>query len=88
MMILRDASLKFCQFPSQPSQFQEAACYFTQIPAQEFAAIPAARAIISIPESVLNDRFRGAKDLTYFAIPQAVREQEHRLELHWCQEIC
>ena len=33
IMTLRGESLKFCQFPSQPCQFQEATCYFTQISA-------------------------------------------------------
>lgn len=88
MKILCDASLKFCQFPSQPSKFQNAVRYFTEVPTHEFAAIPAARANIGIPECVLNDLFCGAKDLSYLAVPQAVREQEHRLELHWCQETC
>jgi hypothetical protein len=88
MKILRGASLNFCQFSSQPSQVQKAVRYFPKVPAHEFAAIPAACATISIPECVPNDRFGGAKDLSYLAISQAVCDHEHRLELHWRQEIC
>jgi hypothetical protein len=85
MEIPFDASLKFRQFPSQSSQFQNAVRYFTEVPTQEFSAIPAACATIGIRECVRNDLFRGAKDLSYLAGAQAVCEHEHSLELHWCQ---
>jgi hypothetical protein len=83
-----DASLKFRQFPPQPSQFESAVRQFTEVPTQEFSAIPAACAIVGIRECVLNDLFRGAKDLCYLAGARSVCEQEHHLELQRCQEIC
>jgi hypothetical protein len=82
MEIPVDPSFKFRQFPSQPSQFQNAIRYFTEVPTQEFSAIPAASAIIDIRDCVLNDLFRGAKDLSYLAGAQAVRDHDHRLKLH------
>jgi hypothetical protein len=88
MKIPCGASLKFCQFPSQSAKFQNAAFYFTKILAHQFAAIPAIGAFIYIPEDVPNYRFRRTKELSYLPILPATRDQEHRLELHWVQEIC
>jgi hypothetical protein len=44
--------------------------------------------MINIGEYVLNHHFCGAKELTYLAVLQATRGEEHRLELHWFQQIC
>ncbi len=88
MKNLCGASLKFCQFPSQPAKIQKAAPYFVDIPERQFHPVPATCAIINVPEDVLNNVFRCAEKLAYLAILQAARDQERRPELHWCQESC
>jgi len=88
MKIPCGAGLKFCQFPSQSAKFQNTAFYFTEILAHEFAAILAIGAFIDISEDVPNYPFRRTQELGYLPIPPTTRYQEHRLELHWVQDIC
>jgi hypothetical protein len=88
MKMLCGPSLKFCQLPLQSAKFQQPACYFTEVPTHQFAAVPASCATTNIPEYVLNYQFRGTKEFGYLAVPQAARDQEHCLELHWLQKIC
>ena len=86
--ILSSPGLKLCQFSLQPSKFQKTACYFTEVPAHEFATVPAACTIVNICEHVPNNLFRRAKKLSDLAILQTARDEEDRLEVHWFQEIC
>jgi hypothetical protein len=83
---LSGASLKFCQFPPQPAKVPKAAFYFVHVTENQIAAIRASRAAIDIPEYVRNDWFCGTEQITYLAIAQPARDQEHCLELHWRQE--
>jgi len=57
--ILSSPNLKLCQFSLQPSKFQKAGGYFTEVTAHEFATIPAAGAMVNICQCVLNDLFAG-----------------------------
>jgi hypothetical protein len=82
------ASLKFCQFPAQPAQFQKATLYLADVPEHQFGTVPAACAIINVVEHVLNDVFAGTEDFTDLAILEAACDQEHRPELHGRQDIC
>lgn|SRR5271169_4644577 len=59
-----------------------------EAPADQFAAVWTACAVISIGEYVFDDRFCSAKTTSYLAVPQTTRGEEHRLELHWLQQIC
>jgi len=80
--------LKFYQFPLQSTKFQKAACYFTEVSAHQFIAVAAPRALITVPKYVSNSLFSGAKALSDLVILHTTCDQEHRLELHWLQEIC
>jgi hypothetical protein len=86
MKNLSGASLEFCQFPTQPPQFAKAAFEFVDVAEYQIAAVRAAHAAINVSEYIRNDRFFGAEQITYFVIAQPARDQEHRLEFHWCQQ--
>ena len=85
---LCDPILKFRQFPPQSTLVEKADCYFTEVSAHQFIAVPAPSALIAVPKHVSNGLFRGAKASSDLVVLQTTCDEEHCLELHWLQEIC
>ena len=73
--ILSSPNLKLCQFSLQPSKFQKAGGYFTEVTAHEFATIPAAGAMVNICQwfSMTCSRVPRTSAISQFFRPHATR---------------